>query len=300
MRHSSMRPVSTLPAEKLSRATRWQLRSRELVLPRRPLLMGIVNVTPDSFSDGGLFFDAGAAVAHALRLTAEGANLLDIGGESTRPRADEVSAEEELGRVLPVIQRLAREVTIPLSIDTSKASVARAALDAGAEVINDVTGLEGDPAMVDLAARTGAGVCVMHMQGTPRTMQENPTYADVVVEVGDYLRRRRDALVEGGVAGERICIDPGLGFGKTADHNLQLIAACDSFHELGCPILVGPSRKSFLGRVIGDARADRTSATIGTALSLATRGVQILRVHDVRPAREALTAFEASGGLDAR
>jgi dihydropteroate synthase len=269
-----------------------------LELPRRPLLAGIVNVTPDSFSDGGLYLDAGAAGAHGLRLAAEGADLLDIGGESTRPRAEPVSAEEELRRVLPVIQRLAREATIPISIDTSKASVARAALDAGAEIVNDVTGLEGDPEMAALAARTGAGVCVMHMQGTPRTMQENPTYGDVVAEVLAYLRGRRDALVAAGVSAERICVDPGLGFGKTAEHNLQLIAAAGAFHELGCPILVGPSRKSFLGRLIGDARADRTSATIGTALSLAMRGVQILRVHDVRPVREALTAFAAAGGIN--
>lgn len=286
------------PLEACGRAQRWRLRTRTLELPRRPLLMGIVNVTPDSFSDGGLYFDAGDAVAHALRLTSEGADLLDIGGESTRPRAEAVSAEEELRRVLPVVQRLAREVTIPISIDTSKAAVAHAAIDAGAEIINDVTGLEGDPEMVELAIRTSAGVCVMHMQGAPRTMQEHPTYDDVVAEVRDYLGRRRDALLEVGISWDRICLDPGLGFGKTTEHNLQLISACDEFHNLGCPVLVGPSRKSFLGRLIGDARADRTSATIGTALSLATRGVQILRVHDVRPVREALAAFEAAGGLD--
>jgi dihydropteroate synthase len=282
----------------ISRATRWQLRTRELALPRRPLLMGIINVTPDSFSDGGQFLDAGAAVAHGLRLAAEGADLLDIGGESTRPRAEPVPADVELRRVLPVIQRLARDVTIPLSIDTSKSSVAAAAIDAGAEIINDVTGLEGDAAMTGLAARAEVGVCVMHMQGTPRIMQDNPHYNDVVAEVGDYLRRRRDALLAAGVSADRICLDPGLGFGKTAEHNLQLIAGCHAYHSLGCPLLVGPSRKSFLGRFVGDQLTDRTSATIGTALTLALRSVQIIRVHDVRPVREALVAFEASGGLN--
>ena len=266
------------------------------MLPRRPLLMGIVNVTPDSFSDGGQFFDAGAAVAQGLRLVAEGADLLDIGGESTRPRSEPVAADEELRRVLPVIQRLAREVAI-LSIDTSKAIVARAAIDAGVEIINDVTGLEGDPEMAGVAARTGVGVCVMHMQGTPRTMQDNPTYHDVVAEVGEYLRCRRDALANAGVSVDRICLDPGLGFGKTFDHNVQLMAGCQAFHALGCPLLVGPSRKSFLGKIIGDELADRTSATTGAALSLAMRGVQIIRVHDVRPVREALLAFDATGGF---
>jgi dihydropteroate synthase len=227
----------------------------------------------------------------------EGADLLDIGGESTRPRARPVSPDEELRRVLSVIQRLAREVTIPISIDTSKASVARAAIDAGAEIINDVTGLEGDGEMVRVAADTGAGLCAMHMQGTPETMQQNPTYGDVVAEVADYLRQRRDALVAAGIGANRICLDPGLGFGKTYEHNLKLLTSCRAFHALGCPLLVGPSRKSFLGRLIGDDSADRTSATIGAALSLAAQGVQILRVHDVRPVREALAAFEASGGL---
>ena len=291
------RNVLTTSVEGIHRANRWQLRSREISLPRRPLLMGIINVTPDSFSDGGQFFDAGAAVAQGLRLAAEGADLLDIGGESTRPRAERVPAEEELRRVLPVVQRLIREVTIPLSIDTSKSSVAQAAIDAGAEIINDVTGLEGDPKMVALAARTGAGVCVMHMQGTPQTMQDNPTYGDVVAEVGAYFRRRLAALAAAGLSPDRVCFDPGLGFGKTAEHNLQLLNACHAFHELGCPLLVGPSRKSFLGKLIGDNLADRTSATIGAALSLAMQGVQIIRIHDVRPVREALAAFEASGGF---
>ena len=280
-----------------TRATHWQLRTRRLELPWRPLLMGIVNVTPDSFSDGGRFLEPEAAVAHAKQLVADGADLLDVGGESTRPGAADVSADEELRRVMPVVERLAVEVAVPLSIDTRKAGVARAAVEAGAEIINDVSGLEADPAMVGVAVDTGAGVCVMHMQGTPQTMQRKPTYRDVVQEVSDYLASRREALMAAGVAAERICLDPGIGFGKTYEHNLALLRNCHQFHALGCPLLVGHSRKSFLGALLGDERADRTPATIGVALGLAAQGVQVLRVHDVRAVREALLAFEAGGGL---
>jgi dihydropteroate synthase len=280
-----------------NRTTSWQLRSRRLDLPRRPLIMGIVNVTPDSFSDGGQFFDAGVAVAHSLQLAADGADILDIGGESTRPYSEPVAADEELQRVLPVIETLTRQLSIPLSIDTSKASVARAAIDAGVEIINDVTGLEGDPSMTSLAAESGIGVCVMHMQGTPQTMQDDPTYVDVVAEVRGYLRQRRDALMTAGIATDRICLDPGIGFGKSHEHNLALISHCYEFHELGCPILVGHSRKGFLAKLIGDKEADRTNATVGAAISLAVQGVQIVRVHDVRSVREALVAFEAAGGF---
>lgn len=280
-----------------TRATHWQLRTRRLEFPRQPLIMGIVNVTPDSFSDGGQFFDEGTAVAHALQLVADGADLLDIGGESTRPYSEPVSADEEVRRVRPVIEKLIAQVRIPISIDTSKADVARAAVDAGAEIINDVTGLTGDPAMVDLAIETGVGVCAMHMQGTPQTMQDNPTYADVVGEVRDYLLARRDALVSAGVSRERICLDPGIGFGKTHEHNITLMRYCYELHELGCAVLVGHSRKGFLGKLIGNKEADRTNATVGAALALAVQGVQIVRVHDVRPLREALIAFAATGGL---
>jgi dihydropteroate synthase len=269
-----------------NRAHHWRLRTRMLDLPRRPLVMGILNVTPDSFSDGGQFLDPDAAIGYALRLTADGADIIDVGGESTRPYSE------------PVIERLAGLVDVPVSIDTSKAAVARAAIQAGAEIINDVTGLEGDPDMVPLAVQTGAGLCVMHMQGTPQTMQDNPTYVDVVAEIHVYLRARRDALVAAGVARERICLDPGIGFGKTSEHNLALVARCGEFHDLGCPLLVGPSRKRFLAKVLGDDAADRTSVTVGVALSLATQGVQVVRVHDVGPVREALVAFEATGGID--
>jgi dihydropteroate synthase len=280
-----------------NRANQWQLRTRTLDLPRRPLLMGIVNVTPDSFSDGGRFIDVDVAVAHALQLAADGADILDIGGESTRPYAEIVSPDEEIRRVMPVIGRLASRITIPISIDTTKASVARAAIEAGAEIINDVTALTGDAQMVDVAADTLAGVCAMHMQGTPQTMQDNPTYTDVVAEVREYLRGRRDALVTAGIAKERICLDPGIGFGKTREHNLTLMAHCHGFHELGCPLLVGHSRKGFLGKLIGDKDGDRTFATAISSLSLAAQGVQIIRVHDVRLVREALIVFEATGGL---
>jgi dihydropteroate synthase len=281
-----------------ARATYWQLRTRTLEFPRRPLIMGIVNVTPDSFSDGGQFLDPAAAVAQALQLVADGADLLDIGGESTRPYAEPVSADEELRRVSPVIEALAAEVRIPLSIDTSKATVARAAIEAGAEIINDITGLTGDPAMIDLAVKSGVGVCAMHMQGTPQSMQDNPNYKDVVGEVREYLRERRDALLSAGVSRDRICLDPGVGFGKTHEHNMTLMRHCYEFHELGCPLLVGHSRKGFLGKLIGDKEADRTNATVGAALGLAVQGVQIVRVHDVRPLREALVAFDATNGLN--
>lgn len=260
--------------------------------------MGIVNVTPDSFSDGGKFLDTQAAINHALRLVAEGADLLDIGGESTRPYAEPVSEVEEIDRVVAVIQALADQVAVPISVDTSKAAVAKAALAAGAQIINDVTGLQSDLAMLPLAVDSGAGVCAMHMQGTPQTMQNNPRYVDVVEEVAGYLAARRDALLVAGIAAGRICLDPGIGFGKTHQHNLTLMADGWRLHELGCPLLVGHSRKGFLGKLLGDKRADRTAATIGGALALAAQGIQVIRVHEVRPVREALLSFESCGGID--
>jgi dihydropteroate synthase len=281
------------------RARSWQLRTRTLQLDRRPLLMGVVNVTPDSFSDGGDFLDTDAAVAQALRLLEEGADILDIGGESTRPYSTEVAADEELNRVLPVIEAIHRQrPSAVMSIDTSKAAVAERALTHGVEIINDVTGLCADPAMMALAARSGAGVCVMHMQGTPQTMQDDPHYDDVVSEVHDYLRQRRDALLAAGIARERTCLDPGIGFGKTHQHNITLMAHCWRLHDLGCPLLVGHSRKAFIGKLIGDKTADRTAGTVGGALALAVQGVQIIRVHDVAAVRQALVLFEACGGLD--
>jgi dihydropteroate synthase len=280
------------------RADAWQLRTRRLCLPRRPLVMGVLNVTPDSFSDGGQFVETSLAVERALRLAAEGADLLDVGGESTRPYSTPVDAKTELARVLPVIEKLAPDLRIPISIDTSKAEVARQALAAGAELVNDVTALTGDPQMLEVARASRAGLCVMHMQGTPQTMQDNPTYDDVVDEVLEFLRARRDRLVAAGIEPARIALDPGIGFGKSHQHNLTLLAACHRFHELGCPLLVGPSRKSFIGKVLGDKTADRTAGTIGLVLSLAGQGVQIVRVHDVAPVRQALLLYEAAGGFD--
>lgn len=262
--------------------------------------MGIVNVTPDSFSDGGEFFDHRAAVEQGLRLAAEGADILDIGGESTRPYSEPVTAEEELRRVIPVIAKLCDKTSIPVSIDTSKARVAREALAAGAEIINDVTALTADADMLPLATETGAGICAMHMRGTPQTMQDNPTYDDVVRDIRLYLTQRLERLTQAGIPRERICLDPGIGFGKTHQHNLTLMAHCREFHELGQPLLVGHSRKGFIGKVLGDKEADRTAGTIGAALSLARQGVQVIRVHDVRAVREALALFAACGGMNGR
>jgi len=292
--------ASAFPTHWPNRATHWRLRTRVLQLPLRPLLMGIVNVTPDSFSDGGQFFDPQAAIAQGLQLVADGADLLDIGGESTRPYADAISEQEELRRVAPVIARLAEQTRVPLSIDTSKAAIAREALAAGAEIINDITALTGDPAMTALAVESQAGVCAMHMQGMPQTMQDDPRYTDVVAEVLDYLRARRDALLAAGVAADRLALDPGVGFGKTHQHFFFLWAGCHRLHALGQPVLVGASRKGFIGKLLGDKTADRTAGTVGVALSLAQQGVQILRVHNVAEVRQALLLFEATGGLTGR
>ena len=282
-----------------SPATSWQLRTRTLTVGKTPLLMGIVNVTPDSFSDGGRFFEPAAAVEQGLRLAAEGADILDVGGESTRPGSEPVDADEELRRVMPVIAELVEQTPLPISIDTSKSSVAKEALSAGAEIVNDVTALSGDCGMLPLAAESGCGVCVMHMQGMPKTMQENPAYEDVVVDVLDYLRTRRDALTAIGLSPSRIALDPGIGFGKMLEHNLALLSNMGRFHELGCPLLVGHSRKRFIGEVLGDSQADRTAGTIGVAVSLAQQGVQILRVHDVAPVRQALLLWEATRAREA-
>ena len=280
------------------RASTWTLRSRTLTFGRRPLLMGIVNVTPDSFSDGGKCLDRSAAVAHAMRLAGDGADILDIGGESTRPYATPVNEAEELARVVPVISQLRQHLPEAiLSIDTSKAAVAKVAIEMGVEIINAVTGLSGDKRMVELARTSGAGICAMHMQGTPQSMQDNPFYDDVVEDIYSYLCQRRDELVAAGIERDRICLDPGIGFGKTHEHNLTLMANCSRFHELGCPLLVGHSRKGFIGKVLGDKQADRTAGTTGGALALARQGVQILRVHDVKAVRDALLLFEACGGL---
>jgi dihydropteroate synthase len=293
-----MRPMLT----ELTRAHLWRLPTRQLAFGSRPRLMGILNVTPDSFSDGGRHFRAEQAIAHGLRLIDEGADLIDVGGESTRPYSESVSVEEELRRVMPVVEALGKRLGTSddrpvLSIDTSKARVAREAMSAGCEAINDVTALTGDRAMLEVARESQAGVCAMHMRGTPQTMQDDPRYEDLIGEIADFLRARRDALVAAGIDCERICLDPGIGFGKTHEHNIILAANCWRFHELGCPLLAGHSNKGFIGHVLRDKARDRTLGTVGASLALAAQGVQILRVHDVRATRDALLLFEACGGL---
>ena len=274
----------------------WTLRSKRLRLDQGPLWMGIVNVTPDSFSDGGSFIEPQAAVDRAKQLVDEGADLLDLGGESSRPGSKHVSVEEEKKRVLPVLEKLVGQVEVPISIDTTKASIADAAIDLGAEVINDITALTGDPGMEQVIVRRRPGVCLMHMRGTPATMQEGPTYNNVLSEVIEYLAERRDRLVALGMPVDRICLDPGIGFGKLVEHNLALLSGIGELKELRCPILIGHSRKGYIGQLIGDSNADRMPGTIGTALAVARQGASIIRVHDVAAVRQAWKLFEASGG----
>lgn len=248
-----------------------------------PWVMGIVNVTPDSFSDGGRYLDADDAVAHGHALVAEGADCLDVGGESTRPGAAPVDADTECARVGPVIAALARTVAVPLSIDTSKAAVAAAACAAGATCINDVTAGTGDPGLLDVAAGTGAALVLMHMQGTPGTMQRAPRYDDVVDEVRHYLQARCEAARRAGVQDAQLVIDPGLGFGKTPAHNLALLRHLDAIAALGRPVLIGPSRKSFIGAVLDAPVADRLAGTLAACVAGVLGGATIVRVHDVAP-----------------
>jgi dihydropteroate synthase len=258
----------------------------------RPSVIGVVNVTPDSFSDGGVNFEAAAAVASARRMLAEGAAIVDIGGESTRPGSDGVSAAEELRRVVPVLEALQGA---PMSIDTSKAEVARVALELGAELVNDVTALRGDPELAEVVAGADAYLCLMHMQGEPRTMQRNPHYDDVASDVAAFLEERLDVAVAAGIAEERICLDPGIGFGKTVEHNFELVRRLDVLLALGRPVLVGFSRKSSLGRLLGDPSATTgpLSASVAAAVVAYERGATILRVHDVREHVEALAVAQA-------
>lgn len=259
------------------------------------VLMGIVNVTPDSFSDGGRYLDAQAAVAHGLALEAEGAGILDVGGESTRPGAEPVTADEELRRVLPVVAGLrAAGAAAAISVDTTKASVAAGALAAGASIVNDVSALRGDRELAGVVAEHGAGLCLMHMRGEPRTMQRDPRYDDVVAEVAAFLEERMRFAVARGIAEERIVLDPGIGFGKTAEHNLALLRRLDELAALGRPVLVGTSRKSFLGRLTGRDVEGRLAATIASNVVALERGARIFRVHDVAPVRDALTVAAAT------
>jgi dihydropteroate synthase len=259
-------------------------------------IMGVVNVTPDSFSDGGEHLDADAAVAYAARLAGEGADLLDVGGESTRPGAEGVPAEEELRRVVPVVAGIReRGLAARISIDTSKAVVAAAALDAGADYVNDVTALRGDPELAGLVADRGVDVCLMHMLGTPRTMQDDPRYGDVVDEVKAFLEERMAAAVRAGVREERIELDPGIGFGKTVVHNLELIDRLDELVALGRPVVLGTSRKGFLGRITGHAEPrERVAGTLATLVIGLERGARVFRVHDVAAARDALAVAAAT------
>ena len=258
----------------------------------RPSVMGVVNVTPDSFSDGGVNFRAEDAVASARRMVEEGAAIVDVGGESTRPGSESVSAEEELRRVGPVLEQLEG---VPVSIDTAKAEVARRAIELGAELVNDVTALRGDPELAEVVASSGAFLCLMHMQGEPRTMQDRPTYADVASEVASFLEQRLAFAVGAGIPEERICLDPGFGFGKTVEQNFELLGRLDRVVALGRPVLVGLSRKRSLGRILGDpdATTGPLSASLAAAVEAYERGAAIFRVHDVREHVEALTVAAA-------
>jgi dihydropteroate synthase len=271
----------------------FRARQFEFIFPRPALVMGIVNVTPDSFSDGGKFLEAGDAVAHGVELAAQGADILDIGGESTRPGATPVDEGEELRRVVPVIEQLAARVKIPLSIDTIKPAVARAALEAGASIINDIAANRTDGAVWKMAADFRAGYVCTHMQGTPRTMQIEPQYADVVEEVGEFFAERLARLRDCGVGAEQIVLDAGIGFGKTAAHNLRLLAELRRFGRFGRPLLLGISRKSFLGKFSGAGVTERLPSALACSTLAVAEGVQMLRTHDVAETVQAVRMTEA-------
>jgi dihydropteroate synthase len=259
----------------------WRLGNQDLDCGERTLVMGILNVTPDSFSDGGLYLDHGVAVARGIEMVDEGADLIDVGGESTRPGSDPVSPDEERDRVVPVIETLAAKVPVPISVDTRKPAVAGAALEAGALIVNDISGAR-DPEMFAVAREAGAGVVLMHMRGEPKTMQVAPQYDDVVTEVHEYLRERIEAAEFAGIAPERLCIDPGIGFGKDLQQNLTLMHHVDALLGLGRPVLVGPSRKRFIGALLDLPEDERIEGTAGAVAWLVGRGAHIVRVHDVK------------------
>jgi dihydropteroate synthase len=275
----------------------WKFRDRSVNLSRSGLVMGVLNVTPDSFSDGGQFVDEEAAFRHAVRMAEEGAAILDIGGESSRPGSEPVALEEEIRRVIPIMKRIrAAFPELLLSIDTYKAETARQALEAGADIINDISALRADPRMIDVLKGSDAGVILMHMRGTPKTMQIEPRYEDVVREVLEFLRHRRDDLVRSGIDSGRIAIDPGYGFGKRVQHNAELVRQIGQFTELGQPIVVGISRKSMIAHLLGDPKLrseDRMWPTVALTSLLREKGARIFRVHDVRPNLESLRMTEA-------
>ncbi|MCU0244521.1 MAG: dihydropteroate synthase [Acidobacteria bacterium] len=279
----------------MSRETRrLDIGGRRLELGARTWLMGIVNVTPDSFADGGRYADPARAVAHGLALVAEGADIVDVGGESTRPGSRPVPEAEETARVVPVVAGLRRESRALISVDTTKAAVARAALDAGADIVNDISAFRFDPAMAGVVARSGAGAVLMHMKGTPATMQDDPRYDDLVGEIAAFLDDRLRVAEAAGVPRERLVVDPGIGFGKTVEHNLEILRRAADFLALGRPLLLGFSRKAFLGRVLGGLAPDeRLEATLAAAVLAVERGAHILRVHDVGPVAKAVRAAEA-------
>jgi len=272
----------------------WKIGDKIVDLSKRGMIMGVLNVTPDSFSDGGEFFETEAAVARGDQIASEGADVIDVGGESTRPGAEPVSAKEELKRVIPVIEKLHAKIDIPISIDTSKSEVAIAALDSGASIVNDVTAGRGDKRMLSLAAKRKAAIVLMHMQGEPRTMQKNPRYEDVVTEVADFFRQQYARALECGVDPMAIAFDPGIGFGKTQEHNLTLLKNLERLRVHDRPLVVGVSRKSFLGKLVNSSEvSERTAPTTALTGILRARGADILRVHDVQENVAALRAAEA-------
>lgn len=278
----------------MTRETRaLEIRGRRFTLGPRVWLMGVVNVTPDSFSDGGAYLDPIRAVEHGLSLAAEGAEIVDVGGESTRPGSRPVAAPEETARVLPVIAGLRRQSQVLISIDTAKADVARAALDAGADIVNDTSALRADPAMAGVVAGARAGLVLMHMKGIPLTMQDSPHYDDLMTEISAFLAERMRAAEAAGIAAESLVVDPGIGFGKTFEHNLEILRRQEVLRKLGRPLLVGFSRKAFLGKITGQPAGERLEATIAAAVLSVERGAHILRVHDVGPVVRAVRTAEA-------
>ena len=272
----------------------WKIGERVFDVSRRGLIMGVLNVTPDSFSDHGEFFSADKATERGLQMAAEGAHIIDIGGESTRPGSEPVTADEELGRVIPVIENLRRKLDVPISIDTSKAEVVRAAIEAGASIVNDVTGGQGDDQMLPLVAETKSAFIIMHMQGTPRTMQIQPRYSDVVAEISEFFRQQYALTIGLNIDPMAIAFDPGVGFGKTLDHNLELLAQLERLRAYDRPLVVGVSRKSFLGKLIGSPKiSDRLVPGLALSALLRARGADVFRVHDVRENVYALRVTEA-------
>jgi len=275
---------------------RWIARDVTFEFPRPMVVMGIVNTTPDSFADGGRFPDTGSAIDHALRLADEGAEIIDIGGESTRPGSDPVSSDEELRRVVPVIERLAKRGNVALSIDTQKPAVARAALDAGASIVNDVAANRESPEMWQVVAEARAGYVCMHMQGTPQTMQAKPSYEDVLREVGNFFTERLARLADHGVSGGQVALDPGIGFGKKLEHNIKLLSELNQFNSKERPLLVGVSRKSFIGKLFGTPLEERLAASLACAVWTVVEGAHVVRVHDVAETVQAVRMAEALKG----